>query len=121
MPTSRLRPRARRLGWALFVWCAATASLPAQSITKEAESISPQPDSPMLEGLPSRAVPIMPVVHPDPVIENSYVPLFRLNDDYYSGIFSIPVPASPFLPDPSSYRAVTAYEPIQGLHPQKPG
>jgi hypothetical protein len=26
----------------------------------------------------------------------------------------------PYIPDPSSYRSVTAYQPIQGLHPQRP-
>ena len=96
-----------------------------QSLSHAVEPISPLPESPSLQGLPSRAVPDEDQNHtgqPSEVEDaRLFVPLFRLNTPYYDNIFAPSEPEPPFRLDPSAYRAVVAYEPPQGLLPPHPG
>jgi len=84
------------------------------------ESLSPEPVSPGQYNLPARAVPTLPPQPSQTDNDGNFVPLFRLNSTYYDNIFSVPPPENPFQVDPSSYRPVTAYLPVQGLLPLQP-
>jgi hypothetical protein len=101
-----------------LVWAAAAHG---QSLPVAGEQPSPQQETPSLQSLPSRAIPDQPVVTPETDDQRTFVPLFRLTEGYYDNIFAVPEPEAPFRLDPSAYRPVTTYEPIQGLLPPRPG
>lgn len=84
------------------------------------EDASPQPESPPKQGLPSRAIPALSLQDNTPDDTPIYTPLYRLTTPFYDNVFAVPEPEPPFLPDPSTYREVTAYEPPQGLLPLHP-
>ncbi len=105
----------------LVAWtlCFGESSTPPPPTTVPLEKHSPGSNSPTEVFLKSRAIPELDLFVPETDPRKGYVQLFRLVKDFYNNIFASPPPGESFIPDPSTYREVTSFEPIRGLQPER--
>ena len=105
----------------LALVCAVIGVSRAQQGPSPSDQPSPQPNTRQASGLPSRAIPVMPLITPTAKRgRNLRPPFFGSPDPFYDNLFAVQAPDAPFRLDPSEYREVTAYQPPQGLLPLWP-